>query len=294
VINQLEWRLKQFVDRDREMARFSTFLDTDDKLVTAVIGPAGIGKSSLKDRMIHECSLRKVSKIEIVYTDDNLPEYIAIMRRCRDDLGAEHFSAMTNLINYYTDPTYKLEVTGNVHVGEGMQVTGGATVGDVTGVVIRDCMITFPRSDLDVSEAERRAKLTEAFVKDLGGAATQRAQVVIFIDGAEKMSEGTARWIWDIIIPKIAEANIANVRIVFFGREEPKLAAGWTQQITDLARLSPLAIGDIELYMEKRGIGPDHRSALAQMVFANSEGNPLKICNVVDSFVAFTKQQGAA
>lgn len=295
MISKLEWRLKQFVDRDREMAQFCAYLDAEDKLVTAVVGPPGIGKSSLKDRMIHECSLRKLSKVEIVYTDDNLPEYIAIMRRCRDDLGAEHFSTFTDLINYYTVEKYSLqvEVKGNVRVAEGMQVTDGAKVGDIAGVVIRDSMITFPRSDLAVSEEEQRAKLTHRFLENLGAVAQRHSRIVIFIDGAEKMNPGTARWLWEVIIPGLPDANASNVRLVFFGREEPKLDDGWTQQVTALSRLSPLAVCDIELYMEKRGIAPDHRAALAQMVFANSEGNPLKICNLVDSFVAFQKQEGA-
>jgi hypothetical protein len=295
MISKLEWRLKQFVDRDREMEKFCGFLDTNEKLVTAVVGPAGIGKSSLKDRMVHECSLRKVAKVEIVYTDDNLPEYMAIMRKCRDDLGAERFSRLTDRINYYTDPRYVLEVRGsNVNVANEMVVTGGAVVGDVSGVVIRDSMITFPRADLNVEESERRTTLTHLFLTDLGGVAKKRTQIVIFVDGAEKMNEGTARWLWDVVIPGLPEVGATNVRVVFFGREEPKLADGWTQEVTDLTRLAPLALCDIELYMEKRGIGPEHRGALAAMVFANSEGNPLKICNLVDGFVAFQKQQDAA
>jgi hypothetical protein len=294
MITETDRRLAEFVDRDHEMTRFESLLDTNEKLVMVVAGPGGIGKSSLMARMRHHCALKKTRFVEIIYTDDDLPEYIAIMRRCRDNLAAKPFEPLTDLINYYTDPKYTLKVElhgGNVSVGEGMTVTEGATVNTIAGVVIKDSMITFPRSDLDVSESERRQRLTQTFLLNLATAAKEYSQLVVFIDAAEKMSETTGRWLWSAFIPGVAEGGITNVRFVILTRARPELDR-WKRQLVDETELEPLKIADIVTYMDRRGVAAEHREALAQMVFAISKGNPLDIANHVDSFLELQYKQG--
>jgi len=287
VITEFERRLSEFVDREVEMTRFCALLDSPGKLVMSVTGPGGIGKSSLMARMVHEIALRSVTKAEIIYTDDNLPEFMAIMRKCRDDLGVVSFSAFTDLINYYTVPRYTLNVDlqgGTINVANNLTVTEGASVGSIAGVVIKDAMITFPRSDLDVSEAERRTTLTNQFVTCLAEAAKTRTQIVIMIDAAEKMSESAGRWLWDSLIGAVADTRIPNIRFVIFGRTKPNIDR-WKKQLVEFAELQPLGIPDIVLYLEKRGVGPDHREALALMVYGSTQGDPLKVATNVDLFL---------
>jgi GTPase SAR1 family protein len=295
MISEFERRLSEFVDRDDEIKRFCALLDQPDKLVMSITGPGGIGKSSLMARMVHEIANRGLMKVEVVYTDDNLPEFMAIMRKCRDDVGVAAFLSFTDLINYYTVPRYTLKVElhgGNVNVANNLTMTDGATAGDIAGVMIKDSMITFPRSDLDVAEAERRAKLTGEFVLCLARAAQQHRQIVILIDAAEKMSDGTKRWLWDSLIAGIADAKIANVRFVILSRAKPDIDR-WKKQMVEFAELQPLTIPDVILYLEKRGVGPAHREALAQMVFAISRGNPFDIANHVDVFLDLQERQTA-
>jgi len=297
MIAETDRRLAEFVDRDVEMQRFENLLDSTEKLVMVVAGPGGIGKSSLMARMRHHCANRKTKFVEILYTDDDIPEYIAIMRRCRDNLAAKPFEALTDLINYYTVPQYTLKVElhgGNVSVAEGMTVTDGATVNTVAGVVIRDSMITFPRSDLDVSESERRLRLTQTFLDNLSEAAKTYSQLVIFVDAAEKMSETTGRWLWSAFISGVADRPaIANLRFVILTRTKPELDR-WKRQLVDETELEPLTIPDIVMYMEKRGVAAEHREALAQMVFAISKGNPLEIANYLDLFLELQYKRGKA
>jgi hypothetical protein len=286
MITELERRLSEFVDRETEMARFCALLDSPGKLVMSVTGPGGIGKSSLMARIVHEIALRSLTKAEIIYTDDNLPEFMAIMRRCRDDVGVAPFSAFTDLINYYTVPRYTLNVElqgGSINVASNLTVTEGASVGTIAGVVIKDSMITFPRSDLDVSEAERRTTLTNQFVSCLSEAAKTRTQIVILIDAAEKMSESAGRWLWDSLIGAVADAKVPNIRFVIFGRTAPNIDR-WKKQLVEFAELQPLGIPDIVLYLEKRGIDAAHRDVLAQMVYGNTQGDPLKVATSVDLF----------
>jgi archaellum biogenesis ATPase FlaH len=293
MITEADRRLAEFVDRDHEMKRFENLLDTSEKLVMVVAGPGGIGKSSLMARMRHHCANKKTKFVEIIYTDDDIPEYIAIMRRCRDNLATRPFEPLTDLINYYTVPQYTLKVElhgGNVSVGQVMTMTD-SSVGTMAGVVIKDSMISFPRSDLDVSESERRMRLTQTFLVNLAEAARAYPQLVIFIDAAEKMSETTARWLWTAFIPGIVDGGIANIRFVILTRAKPELDR-WKRQLVDETELAPLTIPDIVMYMEKREVAAEHREALAQMVFAISRGNPLDIANHVDSFLELQYKQG--
>src|SRR5690242_11763452 len=106
-----------------------------------------MGKSSLVARMAHECSLRNVAKARIEWSETRNPDYLAIMRTIRDDLGAVHFSRFTALVNAYFDERVKLDLTlntiGNITVGAGAEFKE-STIGDISGVVVRDCMIVVP------------------------------------------------------------------------------------------------------------------------------------------------------
>ncbi|HVR40196.1 MAG TPA: hypothetical protein VMU84_13965, partial [Thermoanaerobaculia bacterium] len=112
------------------------------------------------------------------------------------------------------------------------------------------------------------------------------------VDAAEKMSEGAARWLWDSLIGAVADAEIPNIRFVIFGRTKPNIDR-WKKQLVEFAELQPLAQSDIALYLEKRGVGPEHREALAQFVFAISKGNPFEIANHVDVFLDMQERQTA-
>jgi len=296
-----QWRLASFVDRDDEMARFCALLDSPGKMVMSVTGPGGIGKTSLLARMIHEVACREgITKIEVIYSGDDLPEFMTILRTCRDNIEAKAFNNFTKLVNFYTDPHYDVNVNlqGTVSTGNNLTVTEGGSVETIAGVVIKDAMFTSLRSDLDVSPAEQRATLTNQFIACLAEAAKTRPLIVILIDGAEKMSEVTARWLWDMFIVAIADAKIPNIRFVILGRIRPSIEP-WQEELVELAELKGLSIPDIVLYLEKRGVGPEHREALAQMVFPDSEGtnrdgNPYDIANRVSAFIKLQERLAAA
>lgn len=293
-----ERRLSEFVDRDAEMKRFQDLVEKDEKLVYVVSGPSGIGKSSLLARMRHHCAQTDVRFIEIVFSLDDSPDYIAIMRRCRDNLGKpalEAFAPLTDLINYYTEEKYTLHVElhgGNVSVGQGMTVSDGATVNTIAGVVIKDSMIVIPRSDLDVSDAERRQRLTQTFIGNLHAAAAAHKKLIVFLDAAEKMMEVTSRWFWSALVPGVVNEKIENVRFVFLTKEKPLLSRD-QRYLVDEAELHPLTIPDIVTYMERRGVAAEHRQVLAMMVFGRCQGNPSDVADSVDSFLELQKQVSA-
>jgi hypothetical protein len=291
-----QWRLASFVDRDNEMARFCALLESQGKMVMSVTGPGGIGKTSLLARMIHEIACREViTKVEVIFADGDPPEFMTVLRTCRDNIDPKAFNTFTDLVNYYTDPHYKVEVSlqgGTINVGNNVTVTDGGSIGMIAGMVIKDAMFTSTRSDLGVTLAEQRARLTNLFVSCLAEAAKTREQIVILIDGAEKMNEPTARWLWDAFIGGVDDKKIPNIRFVIFGRAKPSLEP-WQEQFVELAELQALEIPDIVLYLEKRGVKAEVREAVADMVYVATGGNPFDVANRVSAFLKLQERHAA-
>src|SRR5687767_11618031 len=136
--------LAQFVDRSSEMALFAQVLESSERPVMVVSADAGMGKTSLMMRMVHECALRGVLKAELEWSSLDVVDYMSVLRKLRDSLGVEHFGAFTDLINYYTDTHYSPRLDINVNLqGGSVQLAAGAQIsqsslGDIAGVVLRD------------------------------------------------------------------------------------------------------------------------------------------------------------
>jgi AAA ATPase domain len=298
-----ELRLSQFVDRKGEMNRFCQMLDTRQKPIMVVTGDSGFGKSSLLARMLHECSRRSIRKAEATWTDTRNYNYLAVMRKIRDDFGAAHFSAFTTLVNAYFDPTMKVELTinaaGGVSVASGAQIASGAHVGNIAGIsieqgaaLVRDCMFVSPRNDLDVSEDERRPRLTDQFLTDLA-TVSANATVVMFFDSVEKMTTETCAWMWDELMTAICDGRLPNVCAVLCGKTKPAISNDLRQLVED-AILGPLGVEDVVEYLEKRGVPGtlEVLQMIAKFILSSGGGQPLAVANAVDSY--FEKFRSAA
>jgi hypothetical protein len=293
----LERRLREFVDRDQELAAFIRMLDSDEKHIMVVWGESGMGKTSLLMRMIHECSARKLSKAEVVWKDSDPHNYLAVMRKIREDVGVEHFPAFTDLVNFYHEANYqpKLEVTlapqsAAVSVAQGM-VVNGSKVGDVAAVVIKDCMISIPRTDLAVPESERRSRLTRRFIEDLKSVLAKQP-LVVFFDAAEKMSAETEKWVWEGLLDAVRNGVLTNVKFVQCGQRPPPDDRDWLFLITQ-AGLKPLGRDDIAAYLKKRVSDLDDASLnnLTAMILGVTKGNPANVASNVDAFLQMRSSQ---
>lgn len=274
-----EQRLATFVDRADEVARFCEVLDDQSRAIMVVWGEGGIGKSSLLARMIHECANRNIRKAEVVWTDIRSHNYLAIMRKIRDDAGPENFLHFTDLINYFTVPQYELKITiegAGIRVAEGAEIKGSST-GVIAGVVIKDCMLGYPRNDINVPEDERRIRLTDCFLDDLA-AATGNNALVIFFDAIEKMTFETERWVSEELIGGISQGWLPNVKLVLCGRRKPDL--GECRLIAEESELKPFLREHIVEYLEKSGI-TDGRDAIADLLLLHTKGKLLDIASSV-------------
>lgn len=292
-----ERRLHEFVDRRMELQDFCSMLERDDRPILAISGDTGIGKSSLLARFVHECALRHVVKVEIDCSSTRFSTYLAVMRKVRDDLGVEHFTALTDLINFFfNDKPYHLQVnvstSGSIAVSQNVGTVEAGAV--VAGVVIRDSMFVLPRQDLSVGEEERLAKLTDRFLADFERFLT-RTPVVVFFDHLEKATNETRKWIWGELLGALAAGRLTGARFVLCDRDPPKLEEELSR-IRDLvqgATLQPLGLPDITEYVARRdefGMNEDERRTMAMVLLGATRGIPGNVATQVDSYVQLRRR----
>ena len=288
----IERRLAEFVDRDTELEKFRALLQTRDKPILVIFGDSGMGKTSLLLRMTHECALRKLRKAEVVWNDTSPHDYMAVMRKIRDDVGTDFFAPFTDLINFYTDAGYrpKLELTLkiqgplSIEVGSNMKVEH-ATVGDISGISIRDNMFVIQRPDLPVPESTRRQMLTKSFIEGLHEA-VRSGPIVVLLDTVEKMSTDTRAWLWEQLLNCVRTEEIDGVKFVLCGRTPPPDDRDW-KIFVDCSELKPLRQEDITEYLTKRAasVSTETRSELAKMVYAWTKGRPTEVATAVDLYL---------
>src|ERR1700674_2042335 len=184
MIPEMQRRLAAFVDRKDEMARFCEMLERRDKPIMVVWGEAGLGKTSLFFRMMQECAERKLRKAELVWSDTRNHDYLAVMCKIRDNLGADCFQSFSRLVDAPASNQYKLKIdvgiTGEVNVGSGMQVEN-SKVGDMAAAIFKENTFVVPMADRAALEKTRMIQLTDEFIRGLGQA-LQTEPLVVFFD----------------------------------------------------------------------------------------------------------------
>ena len=288
-----ERRLHEFVDRKAELQDFCRMLEDGERPILVISGDSGIGKTSLLARFAHECALRRLTRVEIDCSSLRYSTYLAIMRKVRDDLGVDHFKALTDLINYFTVPEYRLQLGGVTVSQEIGSVAAGAEV-NVAGVSIRDAMIVLPRQDLSVSEEDRLTKLTDRFLADLERLVLT-TPVVFFFDHLDKATSETRRWIWGELLATMTSGRLHGARFVLCGREAPRLEEELSQMrpLVGRAALQPLGLGDIVEYVARRdefNMSDPERSSIAQLLLIASEGVPFRVASFVDGFLQLRRR----
>jgi hypothetical protein len=288
------------VNREGEMRSFYRMLDDPDwpRPVMVIWGEGGMGKSSLLLRMMHECSLRSLIKAEVVFSNTRDQNYLEVMRKIREDVGAIKFGQFTQLVNFFynREAPQRFEVVvdakGAVSVGEGMSVGVGAQVGTMAGIVIKDAMFVTARPDLAIPESERIARLTDQFIEELDAAAAER-KIVIFLDAIEKAPEATQTWIWEELVGALLHDHLADVRFVIGMRSQPIIEQDWSS-LVEQRQLAPLKLEHIREYMIKRRIDPNEAVVAARWVLASTGGNPLKVASTVEEMSRMLQEESSA
>lgn len=293
--HQYAQMLNEFVDRETELGNFNRVLDSNDLAIYAVWGDGGVGKSLFQAKMAHEVAQRGLLKAEIAWNDTGNHDFLAVMRKLRDDLGVEAFKPFTDLANFFTVPQYELKITvaGNVSidVARGAKFEG-SQVGDIAGIIVKDVMLTDPRIDMPVPRSELMTRLTDSFIGCMGTALADRP-AVIFLDAVEKMSDETDAWLRNQLLEAACGGCLGKAKFVLCGRREPHFDRSWNY-VAEINHLCPLSQQHIVAYLEKRGIGAEGREQIARMLLTVTGGNMLQLANHVDSYLKIEERQDRA
>lgn len=290
--------LATFVDRTAELGRFNEMLASDEKPIMVVWGEDGIGKSSFLARLIHECSAQQLRKAEVFATKDRFNTYLKIMRKIRDDVGADLFPDFTRMVNFFFPdptqpapaPTVNINVSGAQSVLDRARLEGVNVSGDIAGVIVKDLMINIPRPDMDLKPRERMIYLTDAFIQNLAPAVKDKL-LVILLDDIHEWPEETHQWLWNELVGALRTGRVTNLRLVVCCRTKVPLAAD-TGMIVKEAALKPLELTDIENYLERSRLEPEEIRVLAKMLWATSKGIPLAVAAALDAyFEAFPEKR---
>jgi hypothetical protein len=293
----MERRLSAFVDRVKEMGSFCQMLDTKEKPIMAVWGEAGLGKTSLFFRMVHECAQRKLRKAEVVWSDTRKHDYLAIMSKIRDDVGVDHFTAFTekadSLISMPYEFNVNIENAAPINIGGGMKIDN-SNVGDIALV-----KAVLPVSDMAAIEKSRMIKLTDLFLQSLTRA-VESEPLVIFFDAIEKMSEDTYNWVRDELLTAVSGGRLENVCFVLCGRQKPEFGTD-IQWIVEEAELQPLGLDDIAEYLEKRFrdekldmlLSKENCRFIARMLHKSTKGRPDEVAIEVETAIREQKREVA-
>jgi hypothetical protein len=304
----LDRRLAEFVDREAEMRLFCEMLEPSRKNILVVWGDSGLGKSSLLARMTHECALRRLAKAEVTWTETRPYDYLAVMRKIRDDVLSSlrdtpteagsypAFAAFTDLVNYFTvehyELTVKVEGVTSITVASGAVIQSGSSVGDIAGIVVKDVMLNTARSDMAVPEAERLARLTDRFLEDFEALLGQRSMVVFF-DAVEKMSPDTEKWLWGELLAAVRDGRLEHVTFVLCGQHCPDLDRDWDLAV-EAAQLQPLSHEHIVDYLGRRGVDEANREELATLLEVTTQGRVAQVASFVDGYLKLKSQRAGS
>jgi Cdc6-like AAA superfamily ATPase len=279
--NSEQTLLKEFVDRDAEVTRFTSLLKDERKSVMLITGDEGIGKSSVTVKLIAACTDLAADTVvsRAKWTENDNVTYLTIMRQIRDDLGDEFFQPFNDLVNFYSVPNYKLTVLvenrGSITVAPNLTVAEGASVDKIVGINIADNKFELKDSNFNTA-SEQRARLSDLFFLGLKQA-LEKKSLLIFIDQIDDMVEETRKWIWHGLVRQVQDAPLKNVRLVLCVDKEPELDDFVRRILLPVVKLPPLDLTHVVEYLKLRGLSFDNYDQTAKLIVGMTKGNPRAI-----------------
>src|SRR5260370_16385054 len=165
-------------------------IEKREKPVMYVWGATGLGKTSLFYRMVKECEERELRKSILIWTDTRRHDYVNIMCKIKNDLGADTLKPFADEINSLSGApgsNVSSSHVGNYESAPEIQ-TSGLSMENMPSIKASPIV---PMSDMAAIERSRMIKLTDLFLDNLGQA-LRSAPLVVLFDGVEKMPADTS------------------------------------------------------------------------------------------------------
>jgi hypothetical protein len=276
-----------FVNRVRHNDIFSRMLAGQTRRrVMVITAGAGLGKSWLLRLFAVEATSRKLPLAQLDFADGQAYDALALVLRCRDALGAEHFAAVDHAIDESTTARVTLSASGatapvNVSIGNENSLTSSSiNVSDVGNTVVRDNAF-YIQSDNSILRQAIEDRINGAFFECLELLSAQ-SRVVFLFDTyerttleSERWSPSAAdRWIAGQVLARIRDGKLPNVIVVLAGRRAPEFGVEWNEVIGKIS-LDLLECSHVTEYLrERRGltsISDEQAQVLCQAVAGNPQ-----------------------
>lgn len=201
-------------------------------------GP-GTGKSWLLRMFALETAARMLPTVQIDFTDGQAYDALALVRRCRDALGPEHFNAVTQALNDVT--TARVAISAalppqpppiSVTVGSDNTLTDSNIE---VGTIIKDNNFVLQTDNPLVRQAAED-RINQAFFSSLK-TLTLATRPVFLFDTYERTSLETDRWLPSVtdrwitgeLLTRIMDGRLTNAVAVVAGTRLPEFGAEWNE-----------------------------------------------------------------
>jgi hypothetical protein len=276
-----------FVNRIRQSDIFSRMLEGQTRRrIMVITAGAGLGKSWLLRLFATEATSRKLPLAQLDFADGQAYDALALVLRCRDAFGPEHFAAVDQAISEATIARVSLSASGaaapvNVSIGnENSLASSTISVSDVGNTVVRDNSF-YIQADNPILRQAIEDRINSAFFESLEALSAQ-ARVVFLFDtyerntlDSERWSPSVAdRWIAGQVLTRIRDGKLPNAIAVLAGRRAPEFGVDWNEALGTVA-LDLLECSHVTEYLrERRGlanISDEQAQVLCQAVAGNPQ-----------------------
>ena len=278
-----------FVNRVRHSDIFSRMLEGQTRRrIMVITAGAGLGKSWLLRLFAVEATSRKLPLAQLDFADGQAYDALALVLRCRDAFGAEHFLAVDQAISESTAARVTLSASGatttapvNVSIGNENTLTSSTiSVSDVGNTIVRDNAF-YIQADNPILRQAIEDRINSAFFESLEALSAQ-SRVVFLFDTYERNTleserwtpSAADRWIADQVLARIRDGKLPNAIVVLAGRRAPEFGVEWNEALGTVS-LDLLECSHVTEYLrERRGlssISDEQAQVLCQAVAGNPQ-----------------------
>jgi hypothetical protein len=248
---------------------------------------AGLGKSWLLRLFAAEAASRKLPLAQLDFADGQAYDALALVLRCRDAFGVEHFATVDQAISEATTARVSLSAGSttaapvNVSIGNENSLTSSTiSVSDVGNTIVRDNSF-YIQADNPILRQAIEDRINGAFFESLEALSAQSRVVFLFdtyerntLEGERWAPSAADRWIAGQVLTRIRDGRLPNVIAVLAGRRAPEFGVEWNEALGTLP-LDLLECSHVTEYLrERRGlsnISDEQAQVLCQAVAGNPQ-----------------------
>lgn len=249
-----------FVNRSKQRANFKKMLDgKTSRRIMLITAPAVMGKSWLIHRLAYEARHRQLPFALIDFADRQGYDGLSLMRRIRDELGAEHFERLTMVTQEVTAPRIQLSDPAVIDASSGIDFasaqTGDISFRDVAGHNIFKNNLMYIHADNALARQVAEDRIYSTFFSCLR-ILSETQPVVLLFDTYERLSTSkitweatsTDHWIRDELLRRILNGELTKVIVVIAGRLLPIFDHRWSTTIGEISTPA-FTCEDVEEYL---------------------------------------------